>query len=126
MAPFEQTDPSCKDTQTLDDANERSPQPVIESASASTAPQDSSSNFAYILTAVVLLVISLLLAALVLLGLGIIGAGLSYRYGYGDGAPDRIEGWVERDHLDRGYRDELDYLKGDLMDDLLGGMGYEV
>ena len=59
--------------------------PVIESASASTAPQENSSNFAYILTGAVLGVIALLLLALTLLIFGLFDAAYSSPGHMGDG-----------------------------------------
>lgn len=125
MPPFDQNDPSRKDTQTFDDTNVRLQHPVIESASASTAPQSGSSNFAYVLTGIVLLVVSLLLAALVLLVFGIVGTGLSVQREYGGEILEYYEGWDEPDHRDREFRDELDQLEDELMDGLLGGTEYE-
>ncbi len=58
---------------------------VIESASASTAPQENSSNFAYILTGAVLGVIALLLLALTLLIFGLFDAAYSSPGHMGDG-----------------------------------------
>lgn len=59
--------------------------PAIESASASTAPQENSSNFAYILTGAVLGVIALLLLALTLLIFGLFDAAYSSPGHMGDG-----------------------------------------
>lgn len=125
MPPFDQNDPSRKDTQTLDDANERLRHPVIESASASTAPQEGSSNFAYVLTGTVLLIVSLLLAALILLVFGIVGTGLSIQREYGDGALEYLESWDEPDYHDPEFQDELDRLEDEFMDGFMGGTEYE-
>ncbi len=91
---------------------------VIESASASTACQTSSSKFAYILTGSVLGVIILLAVAVTLLVFSVLQVGLDassghyYDYGYSD-----------QYYYD--YQDELDQFEEDLWNDLEENHNFE-
>ncbi len=85
--------------------------PVIESASASTANQSNDSNFAYILTAVVLGGIALFAIALTWLGFGIVQTAVSESH------PHRYrEELNEEESWDR-YADELDEFEDRLWDE---------
>ena len=79
-------------------------QPVIESASASTACQTNNSKFAYILTGGVLGVLALLAIAITLLAYAVIDTSLrSYEYGYYD---DTYDDWD--DSWDEDWEDDFD------------------
>ena len=113
---------------TFDYRNPPSPQPsseeygiekqqVVESASASTANQENSSNFAYILTGVTLGVTSLITMAFALLMFGVLSTAYtssqSYEHDYYE---EPAEDW---EHFERNHRDELDAFEEELWNDFM-------
>lgn len=79
---------------------ERDPQErVIESASASTAPQANNSKFAYILTAAVLGVLALLAIAVTLFVFAVATTGIDYAW------QESSDTWLEDDFGTGGYEE---------------------
>lgn len=98
-------------------------QRVIESASASTAPQTNSSNFAYVLAAVTLGIISLLAIAFALLMFGVVGTAINSSYAYDELPSDGyVNGWKR---FENEHRDELDQLEEELWNELMSENGYD-
>lgn len=98
--------------------------PAVESASASTACQTSSSKFAYILTGSVLGLLTLLALAITFLAVSVLQATVDlvadgnpdqyyYDYGFDDDFDD-----YDYDYEDR-YEDELDELEQKLIDEII-------
>lgn len=98
-------------------------QRVIESASASTAPQANSSNFAYVLTAATLGVISLLSIAFALLMFGVVGTAINSSYAY-DG-PSNENYTNDWGHFEDEHLDELDQFEEELLNELMSGYGHD-
>lgn len=100
------------------------PARAIESASASTASQTNSSNFAYIATGIVLGVITLLAVAFTLLIFGAVGTAINSSFSDSFDASSYGIDDYEWEQFEHEHRDELDQLEEELWNEFMSENDY--